>query len=263
MSDFAFPIVQERRPQARLCYLKKRRTPLEGGLSIGTGPIGSGTLGGIVQDQNGIRYGVTCAHVVEGGTNVEQPAQEDDSTGARQIGTVGAAVTLQKSQAASPCNPYDNASVMNEMDVALINLSDPNAADLKVASLGTLSRVLPKSDLRSGNSIYFTGKESGLPARRLIIGGLNATFRFHLDKNDYLCIPYTFNVRWPNTSPLKGTPAVEEGDSGAWLCTPDGSDYSWAGMVIGSDQFDGYGIFAQSVTDWAANLTPSLTLSVQ
>jgi hypothetical protein len=259
--EYPFPIVFERRPQAQLCHLKTPQAKLHGGLSIGVGAGDSGTLGGIVKDQHGTLYGVTCAHVVGSSGTVEQPAQCDHPS-PNAIGDIAASSTLQTSQFGTPCNPKNNQSVMNRVDAALIELDDQSAAELKIANLGSLTRVLPEADLQPGSSISFVGKESGPPARQLIIGGLNVTFRFKNASGDFLCFENTFQVRWPNAGCPVGVAAVEQGDSGAWLCTPDGNGFAWAGMVMGSDQFIGYGVFAEAVTNWASALSSPLQLGV-
>jgi len=69
---------------ARKCVcaaVKIPYSPVLGGVSIGIGLGSSGTLGGIVMDSSGSKYGVTCGHVVTGSFPVEHPALSNHSVG--------------------------------------------------------------------------------------------------------------------------------------------------------------------------------------
>ena len=248
--QWAFPVVIERRSQAKLCSTKIKTSPLVGGLSIGVQGIASGTLGGIVADQKKVRYALTCAHLAKKGDSIEQPARTDDKS-AQEIGCVIADSQLRASTISTPCHPKNPLSRLNGMDAALVQLNDKVPANLEILTLGKLTRVLPEMDINPGDSICFVGKESGPRKRELVVGGLNVVFRFSDDGVNFFSFANTFQVEWPSAAvtPRRRVP-VERGDSGAWLCAPDGHLHAWVGVAIGSHRDIGYALFAEGVMEW-------------
>lgn len=245
-----FPVVVEHRPQARLCSTKRKTLPLVGGLSIGVQHRSSGTLGGIIEDQNGSRFGITCAHLASQGDSIDQPAQSDRSS-TQPIGSVYADSGLIVSSVNTPCSPQNPASKLNTVDAALIELDSSVPADLKILNLGNLTRVYPEMDLNPGDDLFFVGKESGPAQRHLVVGGLNVVFRFSDDGVDFYSFKNTFQVEWPSTISTPPGPPVVAGDSGAWLCKPENHSHAWAGMVIGCHRDMGYALFSETVFNWA------------
>jgi hypothetical protein len=117
-------------------------------------------------------------------------------------------------------------------------------------------------NLQPGRFVQYVGKESGPTPKRLVVGGLNVTYRIKDDAANYFCFENTFQIRLPRSLRHTGTPPVEPGDSGAWLCVHDTTGYSWAGVVIGCDDDIGYAIFSDAVTGWAAVAPRNLKLRV-
>jgi hypothetical protein len=256
-----FPVVKERRPQARLFNVKTPQIRMVGGMSIGKGPDISGTLGGIVEDSKKKRYGVTCSHVLQATDKVDQPALCDHS-GARNVGSVVYSSSLQTSTSTTPCNPYNPGSLMNEVDAALIEFLAAHGPDLKIATLGPLSRIYSRADLQTGQRIYFVGKESGPAIQRLVVGGFNVTFRFKNDAGDYHCYKNTFEIRLPKAERCRGISPVQPGDSGAWLCVADATSYAWAGTVLGCHDDIAYAIFSEVTKDWIEATLGGTSISV-
>lgn len=246
-----FPIEIERRPQARLCSTKTPTSPLVGGLSIGVGPISSGTLGGIIEDQRGHRFGLTCAHVAVHHDQIDQPAQSDNAS-PQNVGLVIVDSGLLVSTVRTPCHPTNPQSRLNKIDAALVDLNAHPAhpSELKILTLGKLSRIYPEMDLNPGDTLYFVGKESGPKKRELVVGGLTVVFRFSDDGVNFYSFENTFQVEWPTTVRNPSSDPIESGDSGAWLCIPDGNLHAWAGVAIGCHRDIGYALFAERVGDW-------------
>jgi hypothetical protein len=261
IGEYKFRILFERREQARFCSTKTKRNPIVGGLSIGVGPNVSGTLGGVLEDQRGKRYGLTCAHVAVQGNDVDQPAQSDASA-FRKVGVIAADSKLKKSASATPCNPANPRSVMNHIDAALVEFDSSNRADLKILTLGGLSRVLPKTDLNPGDGLYFVGKESGPQSRHVVVAGIGPTFRFKDDNENFYCFENTLQVEWPYSQEMPQGAPIQDGDSGSWLCLPDGTGYAWAAQVIGKHRDLGYAIFADQVMAWADGAVSDTPLKV-
>lgn len=103
LQETRLPISFEVRPLAFLANLHRTAArPLVGGVSIGAGARTFGTLGGVVQDSSGERFGATCAHVFPTSVAVDQPAQHDDKR-AKRVGTSDP-VALQHCTSPTPCN---------------------------------------------------------------------------------------------------------------------------------------------------------------
>jgi hypothetical protein len=47
-----------------------------------------------------------------------------------------------------------------------------------------------------------------------------------------------------------GAAAAAPGDSGAWLCREAGTDFHWAGMVVGGDSQLGIAVGSQELKSW-------------
>lgn len=43
---------------------------------------------------------------------------------------------------------------------------------------------------------------------------------------------------------------IREGDSGAPISIPNETGEGWCGMIIGTDGYEGYAMFAQTVQSW-------------
>jgi hypothetical protein len=247
LTDFRLPTVFETRPIARLAAPAQRKAarPVVGGVSIGSGATTYGTLGGIVEDGSGQRYGVTCAHVMANRALVDQPAAYD-SRKASRIGRSHIVTVLQNCLSPTPCSPYTNDSHISDADLALIHLDTSVPADLQVLSIGPLSGVVARSSLTTGQRVEFVGRTSGLRVGE--IGGLAVFYRLQMNGNNY-CFRDLFEVRWGNAARQRVRPIVQDGDSGSWVCTPAGKGMGWCGQVIGQDRNVGYAVFAETLAN--------------
>jgi hypothetical protein len=248
LGEYPFTVVKERRAPAELSMPLRHHRPVLGGISIGVGAQESGTLGGIVEDQHGVRWGVTCAHVVSSSVGVDQPAQRD-SPGAAPLGSTRYHAALRPSAPGAPCNPYNAAAIMNSVDAALIQFVAGTSADLEVLNHGRLSGVAPKNTPSPGQLVDIAGKESG--SRTLEIGGLAVTYRLRDSTGNMFCFNELFELRWPRWWRVIGGRPVQRGDSGGWILTAQASGTQWMGMALASDRLVGYGMFAENVVNWA------------
>ncbi len=247
--ESSFRVIREYRSPAVLSASSVRR-PLVGGISIGAGPDRSGTLGGIVKDQGGKLWGMTCAHVVGSAQAVDQPAATDGGM-PPSVGFGSLVSTLRPAVAQSPCNPYSRNAVLNTVDATLIDVTDPQSARLEIAQFGPLRGVVAKDSLEPGTLVDFAGKQSG--ARILEVGGLALTYKLHdAITSDVYCFTELFEVRWPRLGQTMLHRPVQRGDSGAWVLASGPSGLEWAGMVIAGDRLIGYAVFAENIIDWAA-----------
>ena len=276
-SETRFRVVYETRPVATLYGSPREFTrPLIGGLSIGLGPKVSGTLGGILQDSQGNRYGMTCSHVTHDSSgayrSVEQPAASDSGSffrlrkgslrssgaGSTKVGSFVVSSPLCSAKQEAVCNPYSGLP-MNEVDAALIKIDKAVSSEFEVMDIGPLTGVTPRARLTPGQTVEIAGKSSGI--RRLVIGGLAVTYRFRSYNGEYYCFKNLFELRWPSYWRLMGGSPVESGDSGAWVCNANSSSFGWCGMVVGGDRLLGYAQFSETVQAWWN--TQKLSLSVQ
>jgi hypothetical protein len=226
----------------------RQHRPVVGGVSIGLGPADSGTLGGIVKDQNNKQWGVTCAHVLKDTGGVDQPAQ-CDSAAASSIGSSCHKAVLSPSPATAPCNPYNWSALLNTVDAALIEFSAGIITNLQVLNHGTLSGISSKSTPSPGQTLEMAGKQSG--SRALEIGGLAVTYRLRDSGGSLYCFKELFELRWPRLWRAIGGRPVQRGDSGAWLLSLQATGTEWVGMALAGDRLIGYAMFAENIVDWA------------
>jgi hypothetical protein len=246
--ETGLPISVEVRPVARLANAHRTVVrPVVGGVSVGVASE-YGTLGGIVEDGTGTRFGTTCAHVFPAVTPVDQPWQRDDAN-ATSIGTSTPVVPLHACTSPTPCDPYSNDPHIAETDSALVTLDPGIAADLEVLAVGPLAGVVSRRSIMPGQSIEFAGRTSGL--RNAEVGGLVLFYRLQLGGKVY-CFRNLFEVRWKAFLRTLFGPVVQAGDSGAWVCAATARGSGWCGQVIGEDRHVGYATFAETtVAAWA------------
>jgi hypothetical protein len=231
----------EVRPVARLSAGNRKRVrPLVGGVGISTGASTYGTLGGIVQNDLGDRYGVTCAHVAPTSTPVYHPAKADDSK-AKQIGTCYTATNLRRFAATDACN-LGSPNVLS-VDAALVELRDTSSR-LEILGVGSVAGVVRRNSMAPGQVASFAGRTSG--HRTVEIGGLCLFYRLFFDGAAF-CFHDLFEVRWPSFWQGCIRPVVKPGDSGAWVCTETHEGPGWAGQIIGESRHVGYAAFADNM----------------
>jgi hypothetical protein len=243
------PVSFEVRPVARLAADHRGEVrPLIGGVSIGMGTHLYGTLGGIVEDQNKVRYGVTCAHVFPAGTPIDQPALHDDAR-ASAIGSSTTDIDLQQCPNQGPCNPYTGSPHIAAVDTRLVEFHPEITSELEILSVGPLAGVVRKNSMTPGQSVTFVGRTSG--NRVAEIGGLAVFYRFQMKGKAY-CFRDLFEIRWRSLVAVLLGPVVQAGDSGAWVCTESDQGPAWCGQIIGEDRHVGYATFAENtVQAWS------------
>lgn len=248
--DYRLPVITERRTPAILTMPLRQHRPVLGGISIGIGASDSGTLGGIVRDQYNAKWGVTCAHVLQGSVGVDQPAQCDNST-AKPVGTGQHRTTLKSSSGSAPCNPYNALASLNTVDAALVEFSSGINANLQVLNHGALAGITAKQAPSPGLLVDMAGKKSG--SRILEIGGLALTYRLRDANGNFFCFKELFELRGPRWWRVTGGRPVQRGDSGAWLLSSPANGTEWVGMALAGDRLVGYAMFAENVAEWAQN----------
>jgi hypothetical protein len=245
------PVSFEVRPLAHLSTSKYAKTrPVVGGVSVGTGTHVFGTLGGIVEDQAGLRYGMTCAHVLPLQSSVDQPAQHDDAQ-ATSIGTTAASITPQPCPGGKTCNPYMKDPHIATVDTSLVKIEPDIASNLEILSLGPLAGVVAKNSMTPGQEVMFEGRSSG--NRIAEVGGLAIFYRLNLKGNTY-CYQDIFEIRCRTYFRELLGPVVKAGDSGAWVCTETDRGPGWCGQIIGEDRNRGYATFAENTVEAWSNV---------
>jgi hypothetical protein len=243
------PVSFEVRPLARLSTSQRARVrPVVGGVSVGTGTRVYGTLGGIVEDQTGQRYGMTCAHVFPSMTSVTQPARHDVAR-ATAIGMSVNSIALQQCPGVGPCNPYLNSPHVASVDTTLVELEAGVASDLQILSVGPLAGVVAKNSMTPGQEVAFEGRTSG--HRIAEVGGLAVFYRLQVNGQAY-CFRDLFEIRWRSLIRTLLGPVVRAGDSGAWVCAETDRGPGWCGQILGEDRRVGYAAFAENtVAAWS------------
>ena len=119
-----------------------------------------------------------------------------------------------------------------------------------------MNGVMHQDDLAQMMPIKFAGRTSGLAQRSF--GGL-AAHRLIKDiaTGDELCYDMLIEVR----EPFGKHPAVQGGDSGAWVHAVDDSGQDmWAGMIVGGDSQIGYAMPASAIEKWWQTLGLNLVI---
>jgi hypothetical protein len=240
-SILAVPVLVriEERPRARLA--------LASGDQITVPPTNSGTLGGVLNDQAGVSYGITCSHVVQTNDTVYD-------SGGNQIGICTAdtrRVTLPSPRICDPVNltaPHpipSNGPDVNMLDCAVVLL-------LPTVTRPTIAGVAQA--LSPGQSVVHTGAATG--TTRHWLGSLCLSYGFSSGGQDF-CFRDAVELL-PQPSGLFGHTVVPtQGDSGGWVLTDD-QPPDWAGLFFGEDGRRGFLIRAKWVHEWAQQNTNSI-----
>ncbi len=237
----------EPRPTPRL-YAKStdRVRPLVGGLSVSspTGP--PGTLGGILTDTSGGKFGLTCSHVLAIASEAQQPSPADNGSDAERIGKC-----VESSKLASHTGQLDPYSTsINTIDAALIELEPGAQSALEVLDVGPLAGIAPKGHVNPGASVEVVGKAVG--KRSLYIGAVTLVQEFDLNGSKYGFRNLFELRRYGRFAAITGTIShpVKPGDSGGWVLRSGTSGPEWLGVVIAGDGPYGYAIPAEFIVDW-------------
>jgi hypothetical protein len=238
-----FRISYEVRPIAQLYSSPKdQHRPLLGGVSVGVNTTDAGTMGGILTDDNGTYYGLTCAHVVGSQKSVEQPAHIDKHASA--IGSVVHKQLPPPFPSHARKVPADQAGYAAKVDAALIKFDPTSSAKLEVLKMGPVTKLLLLDDIEQDEELQLTGRTSDWQKVQR-----SSVSPFYNVKNkttgDEYCFEYALIFREPS-----GAAAARPGDSGAWLCREVGPDYHWVGMVVGGDKQLGIAVGSYEIKSW-------------
>jgi hypothetical protein len=145
-----------------------------GGVSISS-PSGSpGTLGGVLEDVSANRFGLSCAHVLSSGDDVQQPSPKDNKGAAASIGRCVHSNTLISH--VPPLNSYDPS--INEIDAALVEFSQ--RASMEILGIGQLAGMANKTQVHTNNmTVEVLGKEAG--PETLVVGSTTLVHEFRFN----------------------------------------------------------------------------------
>ncbi|HWX20694.1 MAG TPA: hypothetical protein VN578_12415 [Candidatus Binatia bacterium] len=258
LANLGVNYVFEPRPVPRLAAAPTAvLNPLIGGGSIGTGPKGAGTLGGILKDPSGAHYGLTCAHVASANSLVDHPSQQD-AGGPRRIGRVTNAQLPTVYPPGLPLTPANQAANSNDVDVALVLIDKNVSSRLEVDTLGPIAGLFPRGSIQQWHPTVFAGRTSGV--RSVEFRTPVAFYNVPGPSGGTICFNDLFEIQW---SPGVGQPGppIQAGDSGAWLCISGPSGYELAAMVVAWDPHIGFAVSASALERWwkgvgFANLQP-------
>jgi hypothetical protein len=255
-------IVYETRPRAQLfAGSTKLHNPLIGGVSIGVEADDFGTLGGLLRDNQGDIYGVTCAHVAITGKDVFHPARADDARQAKPIGTVAFHEGLKVCPQNSPCSWRATGNYVNDLDVALIKIDSGVQSRHEVFKIGAITGMRPGEKLVQGMAVELTGRSAGHKTT-LQFGGNGKYYKIPDGKGGEYCVRNIIELKEPSFYRNLFTSPVDEGDSGAWVCASGAVGADWCAMVIGGDRFTGFAIESETIEQWWSGPANRLTLSV-
>lgn len=221
--------------------------PLVGGASIGTGPAAYGTLGGLLQDNSGNRYGVTCAHVATGKAKVIHPSPQDGGT--QQIGYVSDFDLPKGFPPGMPITAANQAAHANNVDVALIEIDPAVASKLAVDTIGPIVGIFPNGSIQQWHPAIFAGRTSNIRSVEFFapVAYYNVP---DATGTGTICFNDIRLIRWPPGGGTGGPPPIQAGDSGAWLCVSGVNGYEWAAMAVAWDPQIGFAIPASAIETW-------------
>lgn len=222
---------------------RKQLRPLEGGVSIGHETTPAGTLGGILVDQKGERYGLTCGHVIsKKDDTVDQPSRNEK----KPSGSIGRCVytILPKPNNGAKCNPQ-NRAVLNDLDIALIHLEPDLPSNYSIVNIGKIVKHTPSIELGTDMLIEFNGRTSG--HKTLVIGGIGATQQIANATGETCCFKNLIEIKQPVLTDLLISRPVSGGDSGAWVIVNGNSGLEWCGMIVGENRQSGYAIHSEDI----------------
>ena len=240
-----FRILYEVRPVARL-YSGPRgqHRPVLGGVSVGVDSTHAGTMGGILTDGRRHYFGLTCAHVTGPMTKVEQPAHIDGK------GSVIGDVVRTQLPPAFPSHAQRIKAVQKQyaakVDASIVELHVPEGSvpRLEVLKMGKVTGLIELDDIAQGEELQLTGRTSDWQKveRSSVSPFYNVVNK---QTGEEYCYENALIFREPT-----GAAAAQPGDSGAWLCKEVGTDYLWAGMVVGGDSQLGLAVAARELENW-------------
>jgi hypothetical protein len=110
--------------------------------------------------------------------------------------------------------------------------------------MGKVTDLVAFADIAQDEKLQLTGRTSGWKKVQR-----SSVSPFYNIKNkmtgDEYCYENPLIFREPS-----GAAAAQPGDSGAWLCKEVGTDYHWAGMVVGGDEQLGLAVAAHELRAW-------------
>jgi hypothetical protein len=250
-----FQLVYEACPLARL-YAGPQSThrPVIGGTSIGVNPTDNGTLGGVLRDDAGKYYGITCGHVAQNLSTIEQPSQADGGGGSgSSIGKVIHAELPPAFPSYLPQTRKNQSKHAGRVDISIFEINGVSAKQ-EILNLGTVKDVFPVDDLEQDHRLELTGRTSDWKV--LEYGGVTPYHNLHnTSTGDVYCYEDPLMLRDSG-----GAQPVQPGDSGAWVCAPSDNGYSWAGMVVGGDGQVGFAVSAEALKSWWEDAPRGMTL---
>lgn len=236
----------EPRPPARLYANPRDRVrPLVGGVSLSAPAGPAGTLGGILGNDTGGRFALTCSHVLREG-EAQQPSPADNRSQAERIGECVESTQLVAHE--PPLNPYNRS--LNSVDAALVELDPEIRSAYEAFDLGPLSAVSPTGRINPSISVEVVGKVRGHSSVQ--VGAAVLAHEFDFDGQTF-GFEKLFELRRAGRfSGITGSlsPPVRPGDSGGWVLGRGAGGSEWLGVVVGGDGPYGYAVPAEFVDQW-------------
>jgi len=184
---------------------------------------------------------------------VEQPAQID------KAGTVIGNVIEKQLPPSFPSHAKKVAAVQQQyaakVDVALVEIT-AGTPNLEVLKMGKVTDFVDLDDIEQDEELQFTGRTSDWQKVQRSSVSPYYNVKDKTTGAEY-CYENALIFREPS-----GAAAAQPGDSGAWLCKEVGTDYHWAGVVVGGDKQLGIALAAHELKAWWKALPTSYDLSV-
>ena len=231
-------------------HAKQLVRPLEGGVSTGHATNSPGTLGGILRDKGGNKYGVTCGHVfADAGLLVDQPSQVDDPAASVIGNCLYSKIPLSTS--GQLCNPRNRDIMLNDMDLALVELNQSITASTSIINIGHLHGLTPAANLTPRLLVEMQGRTSG--HRSLELGGIGFVQEIIDAQGNPCCFENLIQVKHTSFAKLLFGRPVQGGDSGSWLVTQGSHGNEWCGMIISADRLAGYALMSEDIIEHLNN----------
>jgi hypothetical protein len=254
--------VTERRNPNIFYNSRDKHVPVVGGISIGkiNDDQHFGTLGGMLEGNDGSTYGLTCGHVATTGDEVVQPSMAESGTNE----SIGHVIDSGPVKWSKHCDAHNGKKCY---DISLIKIANRTHQE-RIHKLGPVRRYRNFSGLSSGMRVEFNGRTTN-KRKTLYLGSLCISYKVGIDEGEemkYACFNNLIELR---SKPYKlfgmifqpdGEPVLP-GDSGAWVCSNDSKGYSWCGMIMSGDIDRGYFIAAEHVLKYLGSKGYNFTIN--
>lgn len=124
-------------------------------------------------------------------------------------------------------------------------------------STGPLAGLCPSGNIQQWQPTTFADRTSGV--RTVEFRGKVIYYNVpDGTRNGSICFKNLYEIQWTPRLGSHGTPPIQAGDSGAWLCVSGPNGYEWAAMAVAREPSIGFAVSASAIETWWQGLNLNL-----